>query len=174
LLKLINSIIDRDNVLPVPLKISAISIAQTFFPGEECVVKLDSEIDKLFQQELSRIEREKRSSTEWSQMFLHSQENSFLYNVLHMGMGFTKLKELHPRLLAEALRRSPDRITRALSEWEEFTEELYTARNHTVPEYLQDLESLSKRPPSTLFGRIRQSLKETFTRLGIFFGRPWS
>jgi len=81
-------------------------------------------------------------------------------------MGFTELRKDYPQLLAEALQRCPDRIARALSEWEEFSEELYTARNETVPGYLKDLESLCKRP---LFERIIQRLKTAMTSLGLFF-----
>src|SRR5208282_641383 len=57
------SVIDWDDVGAVPLKFSAISIAESFFPeGLGC--KLDSNLDKLFQQELRRIEKDKSSSIE--------------------------------------------------------------------------------------------------------------
>ena len=64
-------VIDWDDVAAVPIKFSAISIAESFFPeGLELLgCKLDSNLDELFQQELRRIEQDESSSTEWSQMF---------------------------------------------------------------------------------------------------------
>jgi hypothetical protein len=56
------SIIDWDDVGAVPLRLSAISIAQSFFP-EESGIKLDGNLDEFFKQELSRIEQERSSST---------------------------------------------------------------------------------------------------------------
>ena len=78
------SIIDWDGVAAVPLKLSTISIAESFFPEhlQKLGLKLDTKLDVLFQQELSCIEWEKSSFTKWSQMFLHSKENKFLFDIL--------------------------------------------------------------------------------------------
>ena len=51
------SILDWDGVAAVPLKLSTISIAQSFFPEDlqKLGLKLDTKLDVLFRQELSRI-----------------------------------------------------------------------------------------------------------------------
>jgi hypothetical protein len=130
-------IIDWDDVGAIPLKLSAISIAESFLPqGPEVLqCKLDGELDELFQQELRRIEQEKSSSTEWSQMFLHSRENRFLLDILRMGRNFLELKETYPDLLAKALHRSPENLALAASEWRAFTTEYYLDKNLTIPDY---------------------------------------
>jgi hypothetical protein len=130
-------IIDWDDVTAIPLKLSAISIAESFFPqGPEVLgYKLDSKLDELFQQELRRIEWEKSSSTEWSQMFLHSRENRFLLDILRMGRNFLELKETYPDLLAKALHRSSANLALATSEWRAFTTEYYLDKNLTIPDY---------------------------------------
>jgi hypothetical protein len=119
---------------------------------------LDPELDDLFQQELSRIEQENSHSTEWSQMFLQSKENSFLFEILRIGNPFTTLRVNHPILLAEALLRSPGRIVQAAAEWKEFTQENYLDKGLSVPNYSQFIEI------QEALGLYGQSRLERFVR----------
>src|SRR5205809_8046650 len=61
------------------MKLSVISIAQSFIPPhyQNLGWKLDPKLNLLFHQELSRIEWEKSSSRQWSQMFRHSRKTNF-------------------------------------------------------------------------------------------------
>lgn len=126
----------------IPLKLSAISIAESFFPEpfQKLGLKLDSELDDLFRQELSRIEWEKSSSTQWSRMFLHSRENTFLFDMLRLGHGLTILRKDYPDILADALYRSSETLALAESEWMKFADEFFTSRGFQVPEYPQYVE----------------------------------
>jgi len=130
-------IVDWDNVGAVPLKLSAVSIAESFFPQGFGLLgcKLDNNLDDLFQQELRRIELEKSSSTEWSQMFLHSKENIFLFEILLTDHKFLELREIYPDLLAQVLYRSSENLALAASEWRAFASQLYLDRNCTIPDY---------------------------------------
>lgn len=126
----------------VPLKLSAISIAQSFFPErlQKLGLKLDAKLDVLFRQELSRIEREKSLSMQWSQMFLHSKENRFLFDILRLGHNLSTLRKDYPDLLAEALYRSSKTLILAKSEWTTFVNEFYINSYLQVPEYSQYVE----------------------------------
>ena len=88
-------------------------------------------MDEIFQDELRRLELKTSSSTEWSEMFLHSKENKFLFDILRRGFGFKALRERHPDFLAEALLRTPDRISLAAAEWKSFAE----SKGLSVPDY---------------------------------------
>lgn len=68
----------------MPLKLSAISIAESLAP-EALYLKFDAEQDELFQQELRRLEQQNSGSTKWSQMFAYSKENQFLFDILRLG-----------------------------------------------------------------------------------------
>src|SRR5438046_7793714 len=122
------SILDWDGVAAVPMKLSAISIAQSFIPPhyQNLGWKLDPKLNLLFHQELSRIEWEKSSSRQWSQMFRHSKENQFLFDILRLGSSFSRLQDSYPDLFAEALYRSPETLTLAKSEWTTFANQFYT------------------------------------------------
>jgi hypothetical protein len=136
------SIIDWDGVAAVPLKLSTISIAQSFFPEhiQKLGLKLDTKLDVLFQQELSRIEWEKSSSTKWSQMFLHSKENMFLFDILRLGHPLSTLRKDYPDLIAETLYRSSEALAFAKSEWTAFVDDYYIASGLQLPEYPQYVE----------------------------------
>jgi hypothetical protein len=116
--------------------LSAISIAQSFVP-EEVKLKLDPELDELFRQELGRLEQQAFGSTAWSQMFVHSRENRFLFDILRIGYNFTQLRNKYPDLLSEALLRTPERLSEAEAEWGEFTQANYLSKGLGVPEYPQ-------------------------------------
>ena len=171
---LIASFVDWDAVGAVPLKLSAVSIAQSFFGwGEK--LKLDNDLDVFFQQELSRIEQEKSCSREWSQMFCQSEENHFIATILRWGFELPKLEQLYPELLRKALYRSPERIARAASEWKIFIYEFYLNKGLPVPDfpvYMEIQEALRKYRESR-FKRILRTvqicLMGFFEKLGSWF-----
>ena len=136
------SIVDWDGVAAVPLKLTTISIAQSFFPEslQKLGLKLDNKLDVLFRQELSRIEWEKSSSTQWSQMFLHSKENRFLFDILRPGHNLLTLREDYPDFLTESLYRSSETLALAKSEWSAFINDFYIRSGLQVPEYPQYVE----------------------------------
>lgn len=109
----------------VPLKLTAISIGDTLW--ESPLIELDSKQVQLFQDELSRIEQEKWSSTEWSQMFLHSMENKFLFEILRprKGSSFENWRLKYPEFLEEALHRSPKALEFAAYEWKAFADKMF-------------------------------------------------
>jgi hypothetical protein len=120
-------------------------------------------MDDLFQQELRRIEQEKSSSTEWSQMFRHSKENHFMTAILRWGYELPRLQQVYPDLLAKALKRSPERIAAAVSEWKAFTDELYLSKGRPVPdypEYVEIQEAIEKYKRSKLVHMIQIAQKD--------------
>ena len=162
------SIIDWDDVGAVPLRLSAISIAQSFFP-EESAIKLDGNLDEFFKQELSRIEQERSSSTEWSQMFVHSKENLLLFDILRLGKGFRGLQKDHGDLLVEILHRSTQKLALAATEWKAFAHEFYIDQGLSVPDYPQFVEI---QEALGLYGQSR--LERTFRRLKRTLLKRWN
>jgi hypothetical protein len=122
-------------------------------------------MDDLFQQELRRIEQEKSSSTEWSQMFHHSKENHFMAVILRWGYELPRLQQVYPDLLAKALERSPERIARAVSEWKAFTDELYLSKGPVpnYPEYMEIQEAIEKYKRSNLVRMIQVAQRDLMT-----------
>jgi hypothetical protein len=104
--------------------------------------KLDSKQARFFQSELSRLEQESFSSTEWSQMFIHSKENQFLFFLLRprTGMTFAYLRQEYPEILSEALHRSPETLGLAASEWKAFKNNYFVSRGRPVPDWTQYVE----------------------------------
>jgi hypothetical protein len=151
-LKIAISIVDWDMVVPVPLKLAARSIEETMFQWSENWVKLSSEQAQLFQTELTRIEKTRSSSDQISQLFLDSEENCFLFDVLSLYMGIEHLERRHPRILKEALHRSTETLAMATAEWKTFSDEVYGNRGLAVPdlpEYVEIQETLG------LYGRTQ-------------------
>ncbi len=100
-------VIDWDWVSAIPLKLSAVSI------GDRQFVTLTNKKIRLtqsefFKEELQRIEWERSESTELSQLYLNSIENSFLHHILRNGADFPVLQLHYPSLVQDALQRSPD------------------------------------------------------------------
>ena len=126
-------IIDWDDVGAVPLRLSAISLGENFFPSESGY-RLDSDLDEQFQQELCRLEEKDSSSTKWCQMFLLSRENRFTFDIVRMGCTLAELRESHPALLEAALYRSPVSISLAAIEWEEMAAEFYHSKGGIIPD----------------------------------------
>jgi len=132
------SIVDWDNVAAVPLKLSALSIEESFWEAPE--VKLDRKQARLFQSELNRIERKKSFSTEWSQMFQQSKENEFLFDILRSGCDIADLRWKYREFLTEALHRSQETIKQAASEWEAFVDEFFRNKGRVIPDWPQYVE----------------------------------
>ena len=153
----------------VPLKLSAISIEEFWdFPE----ARLDGKQIELFRYELRRIEQEKSSSTEWSQMFLQSKENKFLYDILNWGCSLPFLQQKYPELLAEALRRTPDTLTLAAFEWKTFADAYFIRRNHSVPDlplYVEIQEALGIYGRSRLERAFRQIKRRAQKHLNVLF-----
>ena len=122
----------------VPLKLSALSIEESLWEAPE--VKLDRKQARLFQSELSRIEQERSFSTQWSQLFQHSKENEFLFDILRSGCSIADLRWKYSEFLAEALHRSPETLEQAASEWETFVDEFFRNQGRVIPNWPQYVE----------------------------------
>ena len=166
----LDSIIDWDDVGTVPLKLSAVSIADSFVRPRSRY-GLYPEVDELFRQELSRIELERSSSTEWSHMFLHSKENLFLFYVLRKGFNFITLRHDHPEFLEEALLRNSTTLALAAVEWKAVVEDHFLSKGLSIPRcplYVQIQEGLG------LYGRwewerkVRKIKRQAQKRLALF------
>lgn len=95
-------------------------------------------------------------------------------DIVRFGYGFKKLQKNHPRLLTEALRRSPENLARAASEWKAFTDEIYINRDIAVPDYpmyVEIKEALGLYGRSK-FERVFRRLKRRAQRRlnGVFYG----
>ena len=172
------SILDWDGVAAVPLKLSTISIAQSFFPEDiqKLGLKLDTKLDVLFQQELSRIEWERSSSTQWSQMFLHSKENQFLFNMLRFGHPLSTLRKDYPDLMAEALYRSSETLALAESEWKAFVDDYYIASGLQLPaypQYVEVQEALGLYGRSQFERTLRRLKRNGLKRWNMFVDKIW-
>ena len=136
---------------------------------------LNSTQAQLFQDELTRIEQEKSSSSEWSQMFLHSRENMFLHDILK-GEGFPVFQQKYPELLMEALHRSAETLTLAASEWKAFVEDFFRDKGRAVPDsplYVEIQEGIGIYGGSS-FERFVRRLKGTAQKRGnVFLDKLW-
>jgi hypothetical protein len=173
------SILDWDGVAAVPLKLSTISIAQSFFSErvQKLGIKLDAKLDALFRQELNRMEWERSSSTQWSQMFQHSKENTFLFHILRLAHGLPALQEDYPEFLAEALRRSPETLALAESEWKAFSYEFYTDVGLPMPDnpqYVEIQEALGLYGRSQLERTLRRLKRNGIKWWNVFADKLWS
>jgi hypothetical protein len=148
--------------------LSGISIAETLIDREWSGLELDPEVDDLFKQELHRLELENSSSSNWSQMFLHSRQNLFVFDILRIGYSFTKLKEIHPDIFSEALARTSIRIEQAAAEWKSFAQEKYLSKGLVIPDYpqfVQIQEALG------LYGRSK--LERALRRIKSSIRKQW-
>lgn len=101
---------------------------------------MDRKQARLFQSELTRIEREKCFSSKWSQMFQNSKENEFLFDILRSRRSIADLRWKYKEFLAEVLRRSPETLEHAASEWEDFVDEFFRNRGLVIPDWPQYVE----------------------------------
>jgi hypothetical protein len=161
------SIIDWDDVAAIPLKLSAISIEDLMWGNHEhsdivAKAKLDSKQAQYFLSELSRLEQEVFSSTEWSQMFLRSKENQFLSSLLRprKGMTLAYLRQNYPEIMSRALHRSPETLGLAVSEWKAFTNHYFISRGRPIPDWPQYVEIQER-----LESYVSSSFERTLRRL---------
>ena len=153
------------------LKLSAISIADSFIKPRSRF-GLSSDVEGLFLQELRRIELERSSSTEWSQMFLHSKENVFLFYVLRRGLDFITLRQNHPTFFEEALLRNSTTLALAASEWNAFAEDNFLSKGLPIPRcplYVEIQEGLGLYGRWEWERRLRRIKRLAQKRLAIFF-----
>ena len=145
----LNRIIDWDGVYLAPLKVASVSIADSLFQTDPHI-RLAPEQAEYFQEELTRIEYERSGLNEISQQFLLSSENVVLSEFLTRAISLPGLHQDYPRVLREALRRTPETVALAASEWKAFSVEHYLRKGLPIPEwpkYIEIQESLG------LYGR---------------------
>jgi hypothetical protein len=173
-------IIDWDGVAAIPIRLTAISLGENFFPsGLQLKYRLDSDLDEQFRRELCRLEEKEKdsSSTKWCQMYLLSRENRFMFAILQMGSTLGELRESYPDLLEEALHRSPVSISLAAFEWEEMTVEFnYTIGGTSTkkPVYVEIQETLGLYGKSKLERWFRKIKRNTLKRWNVFIDVNWS
>jgi hypothetical protein len=159
-------------VAALPIKLSQISIADSFWRSDP-IYSLNSKNVEFFQFELSRIEQQTSSSTNFSQMFLHSRENMFLCEILLQTVDFRFLKRRHPQLLSEALEHSPENIATAASLWTEFAE-FYSSLDESVPDlplYVEIQESLGIYGRGPIERAVRKLVRRVRKRLMVLIER---
>lgn len=164
-----------------PLKLSAISINDLMWVNENSDIVSESKLDnkqvQFFQSELTRLEREYFSSTEWSQMFLYSRENQFLFFLLRprKGMTFAYLKQEYPEIVSEALHRSPETLGLAFSEWKAFKNSCFISRGRPVPDWPQymEIEEAFALHELSSFEIILRRFKRTAQKWLKICGRVW-
>jgi hypothetical protein len=130
---LYKSIIDWDDVSAIPINLSVISLAESFWRSDPRYL-LNKENIQFFQTELSRIEQQTPSSRNLSHMLLHSEEHMFLQEILLHLKDLQFLKLRHPELLSTALERSSKNMAIAASLWAEFSNLFYTSQGLPVPD----------------------------------------
>jgi hypothetical protein len=129
------SVVDWDQVFPVPLTLSAMALGTKLF--EYCraphhTLFLNSGQEDEFQQHLARIERERSNSSILSTFYNESSENFFLYLLLE-GFRWTDIEMTRPKVFAEALKRTPESLLDARREWETFKRIFFTNQGRPVP-----------------------------------------
>ena len=126
-------------MLPAPLKLTSISIGDRLFQNNPHAT-LASDQDMHFRKELRRIEQERSNSSRLSRLLMDSEENRFLSDILTRARSLRNIQEDHPRILQEAIGRTPQAIAMATAEWNAFAEEFYGAQGLPVPDWPQCIE----------------------------------
>ena len=157
-------------MLPAPLKVASISIGDKLFQTNPHAT-LASDQDTHFQKELRRIEKERSNSSQLSRSFIDSKENLFLSDILTRARSLRNIQEDHPRILREAISRTPQTIAMAAAEWNAFVEEFYADQGLPVPDWPQYIEiqeslGLYGRTPAE---RNLRKLKRRIQRLSYIF-----
>ena len=130
------SVVDWDDVYPVPLKYSAINLGTKMFGyvrGEDYIDILNPKQEEEFQEEFARLERQESNCSLASELYLDSKENFFLDFVLR-NYSLLRLQELFPEELAQALRRTPESVGEAKIEWQEFVRVFFTGQGRQLPD----------------------------------------
>jgi hypothetical protein len=171
-------IIDWDDVSGVPINLSAVSLAESFWRSDSRF-SLNKENFEFFQTELNRIEQQTSSSSNFSGMLLHSREHMFLQEILVHHQGISFLKSRYPDILSEALERSPKNMAIAASLWAEYSNTFYISRGRPVPDiplYVEIQEGLGiygRRAIQRFLRRIKGKLSKSLSVfLDKLLGRP--
>lgn len=118
------------------------------------------------------------SFTEWSEMFLDSKENQFLGQILRpRKRNFGDLRWQHGRLLAEALRRTPEALELAASAWKVFVSDYF--RDRPVPDWPQYVEIqeglglYGRSPFERTFRKLKRTAQKRLNVLWDAFCEGW-
>jgi len=134
---------------------------------------LNKENAVFFQTELSRMEQT-TSSTNLSQMLMHSRENMFLSEVLLRSADFRFLRWRHSEILSKALRRSSENMAMASSQWGEFSNLFYISRGRPVPKiplYVEIQEGLGVYGRGPLERFLRKCRRGLEKRLNVWLDK---
>jgi len=118
-----------------------------------------------FQTEITRLQLERPSpiltAFNYSLLFNSSRVNLFLFHFLSLPPVESSFNIVYRDLIAEALDKSNDALTRAATQWEAFTMEWYTGKGRPVPywpHYIEIQEALGIYG-TTQFHRLGRQLK---------------
>jgi hypothetical protein len=158
---LIISVIDWDDVKPLPLTLSAISLHARMFQHMKVTVDLNLDQIDFFSQEITRLERERSSSDTLSQLQLNSDsdENVFLIDLI-TSTRFSRIREKHGTSLAEALKQSPDTLAGAAAAWTCFADTFFRNRGRPVPDWPIYVEIQEALGIYGKFGQYRRMMKK--------------
>ena len=167
-------IIDWDDVYPVPLSLTHLTLGERIIlPGEPYFV--NPELEDLYLQTLERLQVEKGISIQYQ----NSAQMRFLDFLLRSEdiIGISGLMRLGGRFnstLNEILNPSPEALQHASDEWNEFTNTFFKNHNRPVPEwpvYIQIQEELGIYKNSTVDRARRALRKKALTGLSFVLGR---
>lgn len=130
--------IDWDYVKPVPLRLSGLSLRHRLVDGFEngCNPNLHvASQDRLFLKEFARIEEERSKSNTLSSLYNNSDKNVFVERILFWLVSNGLLELVHPEYMAEALKKTPETLAAAASEWEKFSNTYYRDLGRPVPDW---------------------------------------
>jgi hypothetical protein len=172
-------VVDWDGVVPIPLEISALSLQDRMFSSSIVSPLLNENQQELFSQQLDRIEQERISSDLLSQLHLNSEEkNIFLLDIVTMS-NMSIIQQRHSKFMAEALKESPDKLSRAAAAWEGIADTLFRKRGRPVPDwpiYVEIQETLGiygklahQRYRRETKKKIQETLKDVFDKLCLQF-----
>ena len=153
----------------VPINLSGVSLGESISRSNPNY-SLNKDNDHYFQTELTRIEKDRSSSSEFSHMLLHSREHMFLREILFHAANLDFLNLRYPDLMSEALERSSENLALASALWTEFSHTFFTSRGWEVPDlplYVEIQEGLG------IYGRgWMRRIKGQLTRsLHAFFDK---
>jgi hypothetical protein len=90
--------------------------------------------EEMFSRELDRIEHERTSSDFLSQLHLNSEKNIFLLDIVGMR-NMSIIQKRHQKFMAEALKESPDSLSRAAAAWEGLVDTVFRKRGQPIPDW---------------------------------------
>jgi hypothetical protein len=131
-------VIDWDYVKPVPLRLSGLSLRHRLVDGFEngCNPNLlVTSQDRLFLKDLAQIEEKRSGSNILSSLYNNSDENVFVERVLFWLVSNGLLELVHPEYMEEALKKTPETLALAASEWEKFSNIYFRKLGRPVPDW---------------------------------------